>query len=148
MYPDDPVVWISVVKLDASWRHDAPYYVGENASGLGNGVPSRYEKFGKWIVEGHKIWMPHIGLADEGYIVFSDGRHRFAWLRDHGVRAMPVTVSEEIEAQVRRRFGTKSRSSRLPIEQTVPGATKSVSLPAKSGRVLVARAAHKNPDRS
>jgi len=115
MYPD-PVVWISVVKLDASWRHDTPYYVGKNAIGPGNGSPSRYKKFGKWIAEGHPIWMPHMGLADDGYIVFSDGRHRFAWLRDHGVRALPITVSPDIEAEVRRRFGTKSRTTRLPFE--------------------------------
>lgn len=147
MYPD-PIVWISVVKLDASWRHDAPYYVGKRAIGPGTGDPSRYKKFGDWFVEGHKIWMPHVGLTDEGYIVFSDGRHRFAWLRDHGLLTLPVTVSPDIEVEVRRRFGTKSRISRLPPKRTVTVAIKSVSLSAKSRRVLAATAVHKNPDRS
>jgi hypothetical protein len=111
MYPD-PVVWISVVKLDASWRRDVTRYVGEGAIGPGNGYPSRYKKFGEWFAEGHKIWMPHVGITG-GHISFSDGRHRFAWLRDHGVRALPVTVSPDIEAEVRRRFGTRSRVSCL-----------------------------------
>jgi hypothetical protein len=70
--------------------------------------------------------MPHVALADEGYIVFSDGRHRFAWLRDHGVRALPVTVSPDIEVEVRRRFGTKSRISRPSLEPTPTGAAKIV----------------------
>jgi len=148
MYPDDLVVWINVMKLDASWSNDAPYYVGKNAIGPGNGDPSRYKKFGEWIVEGHQIWMPHVGLADEGYIVFSNGRHRFAWLRDHGVRALPVTVSPEIEAEVKRRFGTKRRISLLSFQQTATGRAKSVSLPAKFHRVPVATATHKSPDRN
>jgi hypothetical protein len=92
--------------------------------------------------------MPHVGLTDEGYIVFSDGRHRFAWLRDHGLLTLPVTVSPDIEVEVRRRFGTKSRISRLPPKRTVTVAIKSVSLSAKSRRVLAATAVHKNPDRS
>jgi hypothetical protein len=111
MYPD-PAVWISVLKLDASWRYDVPYYVGERAIGPGNGDPSRYKRFGEWIREGHQIWMPHVGFT-RTYICFSDGRHRFAWLRDHGVRALPVTVSPDIEAELKKRFGTKSRISRL-----------------------------------
>lgn len=117
LYPD-PVVWISVVKLDASWRHDVTYYVGKYATGPGNAQPSRYNRFGKWFAEAHPaVWIPHVGLID-GNISFSDGRHRFAWLRDHGVRVLPVTVSPEIGAEVRRRFGTKSRRSRLSRKGT------------------------------
>jgi uncharacterized protein (DUF362 family) len=73
---------------------------------------SKYERFGGWFVEGHKVWMPDIGLVD-GHIAFSDGRHRFAWFRDHGVKAMPVTVSSEIKAEITRRFGTKLRRSHV-----------------------------------
>jgi hypothetical protein len=30
--------------------------------------------------------------------MFTDGRHRFAWLRDHGLRALPVeTASEQLK---------------------------------------------------
>jgi hypothetical protein len=112
LYPD-PVVWINVMKLDASWRHDATYYVGRGAAGPGNAKPSKYNRFGKWFSEPHPaVWMPDVGLTD-GIVRFSDGRHRFAWLRDHGVRVLPVTVSPEIEAEMRRRFGTKSRRSGL-----------------------------------
>jgi hypothetical protein len=143
MYPDT-VVWISVEKLDASWRQDAPYYVGESCKGPGNGDPSRYKKFGEWLTEGHRLWMPHIGFTG-GHISFSDGRHRFAWLRDHGVRALPVTVSPDLETEVSRRFGTKRRISVLSLEKTVKMRAKSFSLPAKSHRVLVATAIHKSP---
>ena len=113
LYPD-PVVWISVAKLDASWRHDVGFYLGKYATGPGNAQPYSYNRFGEWLAKPHPtVWMPHVALDADGNITFSDGRHRFAWLRDHGVRVLPVTVSPEIEAEVRRRFGTKGRRSCL-----------------------------------
>jgi hypothetical protein len=118
-YPD-VVVWISVAKVDASWKHDVGYYVGCHAEGQANGEPTKYMRFGQWFTEGHRVWMPNLGLND-GHISFSNGRHSFAWLRDHGVRTLPITVPEDTATEVRRRFGTKSRTSRLP--------RKSIGLP-------------------
>ena len=31
---------------------------------------------------------------DDGIIAFTDGRHRFSWLRDHGVKTLPVACSD------------------------------------------------------
>jgi hypothetical protein len=111
----DVVVWISVAKLDASWKNDGIYYVGVGACGPGNAKPTKYKAFGEWLKQGDPVWMPHIGISD-GHVSFSDGRHRFAWLRDHGVRTLPVTVSPGIAAEIRRRFGTQSRTSRLRMK--------------------------------
>ncbi|WP_143066275.1 hypothetical protein [Burkholderia cepacia] len=33
-------------------------------------------------------------LIVDGTVVFTDGRHRFAWLRDHGLRALSVEVGK------------------------------------------------------
>jgi hypothetical protein len=115
MYPD-VVVWVSVARLDASWHHHVSYYVGPHATGPGNAMPSRYKRFGEWLAEGRQVWMPHIGLSGR-HVSFSDGRHRFAWLRDNGVKALPVTVSPQIAAEIQRRFGTKTRISRLPAQK-------------------------------
>jgi hypothetical protein len=112
LYPN-VAVWITVAKLDASWKHDTARNVGIHATGPGNASPERYKRFGEWFAEGRPVWMPDVGLTD-GYIGFGDGRHRFAWLRDHGVQALPVTVTADIAAEVRRRFGTASRTSSLP----------------------------------
>lgn len=43
----------------------------------------------------------------------TDGRHRFAWLRDHGLQALPVEVSTECETVYRTRFETCLRVGRL-----------------------------------
>lgn len=111
----DEIVWIDVAKLDQSWRHDGIYYVRPGGEPGQSISVARYERFGRWIADHDEtIWMPHVGFNDEGHVSFTDGRHRFAWLRDHGVRSLPVTVSLETAAEVDRRFGTESRISRLP----------------------------------
>jgi hypothetical protein len=106
-----PVVWVSIPKLDRSWKHGV-YYVGKYARGNETASRSKYERFGEFVRKGQPVEMPHIAIGD-GHVSFTDGRHRFAWLRDHGARAIPVTVWPEILAEVTRRFGTKSRTSRV-----------------------------------
>lgn len=114
--PGDKIVWIDVDQLDRSWRADDSLYVGTGGRSPDITSAAKYEKFGRWIAEHadqDEIWMPHIALDRYGNVSFTDGRHRFAWLRDHSVQSLPVTVSPDIEAEVQRRFGTKSRISRL-----------------------------------
>lgn len=105
----DRIGWISVPKLDAAWRADWDYLSPAEAASQ-----QRYHKFGKWLVaHSERVQMPHICLFDNG-IAFTDGRHRFAWFRDHGVKALPVTAEPEEAPTIRRRYGTRSRTTRLP----------------------------------
>ena len=110
----DPVVWINVPKLDTSWKHDSDFYVSRGARGGETADRLKYRKFGAWFRQSLPVLMPRITI-DNGRISFTNGRHRFAWLRDHGVCALPVTISPGKVAEVRRLFGTKSRTSRLFI---------------------------------
>jgi hypothetical protein len=112
----DKIVWIDVNQLDRSWRADGSFYVGAGGRSPDMTSAAKYEKFGRWIAEHadqDEIWMPHIALDRHRNVSFTDGRHQFVWLRDHGVQSLPVTVSPDIEAEVQRRFGTESRISRL-----------------------------------
>src|SRR5437016_472181 len=90
---NDRVVWVIVRKIDKAWRNDPVpgYYIPHGAC---------YEHpFRDWLERGsHKerAWMPHIGFY--GFVSFVDGRHRFAWCRDHGVKAMPVSVESKKQA--------------------------------------------------
>lgn len=106
----DPFVWVSVAKLSKSWRRSSQYV---SQGGGGDAIGTRYEKFGKWVAQGFPIDMCTIGLV-EGVAEFTDGRHRFAWLRDHGVLAMPVHTSPQLVAEFARRFGALSQISVLP----------------------------------
>jgi hypothetical protein len=43
------------------------------------------------------------------FVGISDGRHRFAWLRDHGAKALPVAAPIGDVNEVRRLVGSKAR---------------------------------------
>lgn len=95
------VVWIEVGKLDESWQQSSDYI---GAGGSGAAIGNRYEKFGEWLVLGKPVGIPSIGLADDK-IEFIDGRHRFAWFRDHGLMQMPVHVNQGHSILIKSRFG-------------------------------------------
>jgi hypothetical protein len=103
----DETVWISVIKLDASWTKNSQYI---GPGGSGPAIGDRYQKFGIWLERGEPVWIPWVGLED-GEVCFTDGRHRFAWFRDHGVKSMPIDVDPAIAYEIRKRFGAIGRSS-------------------------------------
>jgi hypothetical protein len=55
-------------------------------------------------------------LDDGGIITFTDGRHRVAWLRNHGVEALPVEVPPDQAATIQARLGTPCRESIFRLE--------------------------------
>lgn len=111
----DEIVWIDVQKLNANWSMDETY-LGSDAATTDD-LHFRYNRFGEWLlehIETEYVCMPHVGL-DETTISFSDGRHRFAWCRDHGVKHLPVTAPPGMDAQtIKKLVGTDSRISLLP----------------------------------
>ena len=111
--PGDAIVWIDVTKLNAAWRRERGYYI----SVRGRGSRYKYTRFGQWLGTAiGPIWMWHIGIDDQsGQVGFTDGRHRFAWLRDHGVLALPITCEPEQATEIRQRFGTRKRASWLAL---------------------------------
>jgi hypothetical protein len=52
--------------------------------------------------------MPVVGMTGNA-ADFTNGRHRFAWMRDHGVEALPIACEPGEADDLRRRFGTAAR---------------------------------------
>ncbi|MBS0538580.1 MAG: hypothetical protein JSR47_07485 [Proteobacteria bacterium] len=115
-WSDNPIVWIDVAKLDAAWSEDSSYYLGSDVrTWPSSGMPYRYKRFGEWLAGScAEIRMSFAGL-DGGWLSFSDGRHRFAWLRDHGVDVLPIEASRATVRKFADRFGTAKRRSFLPL---------------------------------
>lgn len=105
---DDVPVWVSVVKVENNWRRNKDRYVG--LGGTHHAVAGRYEHFGEWVKSHSQIEMPEISLND-GLIEFSNGRHRFAWFRDHGMNSLQVQIPPDQEEVFKKEFGTMSRLS-------------------------------------
>jgi hypothetical protein len=66
----DETVWVSVGKVDTSWRKDRGQYIGPGGSGPAFG--DRYKKFGLWLERGEPVWIPWVGL-ECGEISFAAG---------------------------------------------------------------------------
>jgi uracil-DNA glycosylase len=102
----DDIVWISVSLIDASWQKDSNY-IGRGDTGAA--ISGRYEKIGDRFLQREPMWMAMTSLDHRGEIAFTDGRHRFAWLRDHGADALPVQVRPDQARVIAARFGTTVR---------------------------------------
>ncbi|MCW2349167.1 hypothetical protein [Sphingobium sp. B12D2B] len=105
----DAVVWIDVVALDAAWRTTDQYI----EPGGANGQDNRYAKVGAWFDRNRHC---NMGFAsfDGNAFGFTDGRHRFSWLRDHGVSVLPLQVPLDQAERFEREFGTTVHLSILP----------------------------------
>ncbi|HEX7934262.1 MAG TPA: hypothetical protein VF573_14470 [Paraburkholderia sp.] len=102
----DAVIWISVGALDAAWC-ESDDYVGHGAATSPH--IGRYERFGDFFVGASFIFMPTVSFDDKGEVGFTNGRHRFAWLRDRGLRSLPIEVPPDQVAAFEARFGTVER---------------------------------------
>ena len=107
------------MKFDASWRATSQWISPNAETGAQD---DRYRNFGLWLATHSRIEMCCAGLEGD-HVVFANGRHRFSWLRDHGVRAMPVQTGASLEDIFRERFGTRSRVSELLEPQGWEGQT-------------------------
>ena len=107
-WDDLRVVWISVAKLDCAWRKDGDLLPDGPYGG-------RYAGVGKFLeLHAGTIWMPTVSPLGDA-VSFTDGRHRFAWMRDHGVKYMAVATGPTEREPLRAMCGTRSRASKLPL---------------------------------
>lgn len=87
---------IDTRRLDAELRKDPEMYIGYNGA---NGSGLKYDRFKNFLKTNQEIRSPIIYLIKlpngkvETHIY--DGRHRFAVLRDMGIKQIPVTIDED-----------------------------------------------------
>ncbi len=92
------LVRVSTSKLDAAW--ESSLRVGREGEG---GERAKYDKFRAWLGldptsswprgNGEAVVAPTVSIVD-GKVVFNDGRHRFAVLRDMGETTVDVAVEK------------------------------------------------------
>lgn len=102
-------VLIDVARVEADLARTPSFHVGPR--GTGAAIGGRYEEFARFLErarqEGTAIEMPRMTIADAtGRVSISDGRHRFAVLRDQGVQVLPVSVPKGMAVEFRRRYGS------------------------------------------
>jgi hypothetical protein len=101
------VVTVDSNKVDADWSRDKDFYIGgpDSKNVIRNRLGSRYDQFGEWFAKGQPVEMSELYISYYDKPGFVNGRHRFAWMRDHGVVEIPVVVPTEQAEEIKRRYG-------------------------------------------
>lgn len=89
-----PMKYVNVYvdKVDRMWAKD-DLYVGKGGAG---GIGNRYDRFGEWLTTTNEpVKASSIAVKKDGSIAFDNGRHRFAWFRDHGYDVLPVSMDDK-----------------------------------------------------
>jgi hypothetical protein len=109
-------VWVDVQKLDAmlpfaSNMHHVRF-AGEN------GIRGKYSGVDKFVRSHRRtaVNMPLVEIErackahpDRDIAYIFNGRHRFAWMRDHGAQALPVAVARSEQNEIAQLVGTDAR---------------------------------------
>lgn len=99
----DKLVMINTQKVHDSWAKDTNFYF--DGADHPNAIKGRISRFDAWVKNGIPVEAPEVNINHAGDIVFSNGRHRFTWMVQHGVEHMPVAVPEEHADEIAQRYG-------------------------------------------
>jgi len=78
--------------FDEAFSKTSWQYVGEKGK---DGISGRYEKFENYLKDAKSIEASNVSVNKDGGIVFGDGRHRYAVLRDMGLDELPIVMDKE-----------------------------------------------------
>jgi hypothetical protein len=78
--------------FDKAFKKTEWQYVGKNGDG---GIEGRYKKFADWVKDADSMHASNASIDPKGSITFGDGRHRYAYLRDEGLKKIPMSMDEE-----------------------------------------------------
>jgi len=104
----DVAVEVSVSKLNDAWQNDIGYIGRGGRGGIQDpgAEQSRYERAKSFIDRGNTIDMPQVTYDPKrNRVVFNDGRHRAAVIRDKGKTTMWVTVPRGQARQAKSALG-------------------------------------------
>lgn len=107
----EKLAYVNVAQFEANFAKDKNFYVGEEGEG---GIGKRYEMFAKFVETAPSIEAPEIGIDDDGNVMFGNGRHRYAYMRDQGLTQIPMAMSAESLANAKK-FGYVGESPKKPL---------------------------------
>lgn len=94
---------VDIQKVNDSWLKDKDMYIGPG--GIGNPKRGCYDGFISYLHKGEPIEMPQISWGEwSKNIQFTNGRHRFAVLRDMGLKHIPAMIPKEQEELFKKYF--------------------------------------------
>jgi hypothetical protein len=118
--------------FDEAFSKTGWQYVGEKGK---QGISGRYEKFENFLKDAKSIEASNVSVNKDGGIVFGDGRHRYAVLRDMGLDELPIVMDKE-SIKNAKKFGYLADSPKTPIaprQEALDKAQRNAALPVEEG---------------
>ena len=86
------ITHINPEKFDKAFQGTDWQYIGKNGE---NGIKTRYKDFGEFSKKAPSIHASQASVYDNGSVVFGDGRHRYAYMRDQGIKKIPMSMDKK-----------------------------------------------------
>ena len=118
--------------FDEAYSKTGWQYVGEKGK---DGISGRYEKFENFLKDAKSIEASNVSVNKDGGIVFGDGRHRYAVLRDMGLDELPIVMDKE-SIKNAKKFGyltDSPKSAIAPRQEALDTAQRNAALPIEEG---------------
>jgi hypothetical protein len=118
--------------FDEAYSKTGWQYVGEKGK---DGISGRYEKFENFLKDAKSIEASNVSVNKDGGIVFGDGRHRYAVLRDMGLGELPIVMDKE-SIKNAKKFGYLADSPKnaiAPRQEALDTAQRNATLPIEEG---------------
>jgi hypothetical protein len=88
----EELVVVDVAKFDAAWARDRNFHIDKAGT---NKIGDRLARIEAFLKTAPMMAASEVTVRDTGGVIFSDGRHRFAYLRDLGLKHIPVSMDKE-----------------------------------------------------
>jgi hypothetical protein len=83
---------VDIDKFDPAFKKTEFQYIGKGGEG---GIGKRYEGIENFLKDAKSMRASEVEVNKEGGITFGDGRHRYAFLRDKGLKKIPVSMNKK-----------------------------------------------------
>jgi hypothetical protein len=109
----ETMVYVDPQRLDQAWAKDTGYYLPPEAVGTSE-RPGARDGIKQFLGTQRSVEAPRVDLSG-GVLSFTDGRHRFAVLRDLDAPSVAVMVPNDQLAQFKGLFGAQPAATADPL---------------------------------
>ena len=87
------IEFVNTNKFENAFKKDETGYIGP--LGTENAIKNRYKGVEEFLKTAPSMIASEAYVKPNGSVVFGDGRHRFAYLRDQGLDKIPISMDKE-----------------------------------------------------
>ena len=116
----DQLVEVNTKPFEEKFQKDESMYVGPK--GTANAIKGRYGRFEEFSKTAPSIEAPTVSVNKDGNVIFGNGRHRYAYMRDQGLSKIPMAMDAESIANAKKfgYIGEQKAEVAPPAEKIAP----------------------------